>query len=214
VISFSNVTKFLAVQTIILIVAVNSYGLDRGLETAHRRYGRFLHSKPNPDYEAAEEEFKKGLSQAKKKNNYLEIIENIQELIFLSAEQGKEIEFKYWNCEINKYKDKIWQWNVFPAVIKVAEGCLLFANQQYKEAVEAYIQGYISLAQQKGYGAALYETHRDRVFNNIEKLHDSENKQKWLLTNLRESWRNAGLDNRYPDFIELCDLHLLTLELF
>lgn len=188
-------------------------GLERGLETAYRRYGCFLHSKPGQDHIEAEIAFRKGLDLALEKDNYLEVVENIQELVFLFAEQGKYNEFSYWRSEIFEYENKIGQWSVFPAVMKIADGCLDWSLKKYDDAVDAYLQGYTQLAQQDGYGESLYATHRDRVFKNIDEIHNQSEKVRLLLY-LKQSWLDVGLDKKQPDFIELCELKLLTAELF
>ena len=189
------------------------YGLSRGLETAYRRYGRFLFWKPEPDYEAAEENYNEALLLAKEKDNILEIVECTQELIFLSAELGQTKEFGKWEQEIYGYQGKIWQWEVFPMVIKIAHGDLGFTNGKYEEAIESYLSGYMGLVKTGGYGLALYGMHRDRVFNNVEKVLDVDLRRK-LLTRLRDAWKDAGLDEKFSGFIKHCELQLLTIDLF
>ena len=189
------------------------YDLSRGLETAYRRYGRLLHSRPEPDYAAAEDNYRRALSLAQKKGNTLEVIESIQELIFLFGEQGRSKEFEKWKKELFKYQDKIWQWKVFPPVVKIAEGCLNFAKKRYEEAVDVYLSGYIELAKIQGYGLALYGMHRDRVFNNLNRIDDVNLKRK-LLMKMRETWKEEGLSKKFPGFIKLCESQLLIIDLF
>lgn len=97
--------------------------------------------------------------------------------------------------------------------MKIADGCLDWSLKKYDDAVDAYLQGYTQLAQQDGYGESLYATHRDRVFKNIDEIHNQSEKVRLLLY-LKQSWLDVGLDKKQPDFIELCELKLLTAELF
>ena len=129
------------------------------------------------------------------------------------GEQGRSKEFKKWEKEIIKYEGKIWQWKVFPSVIKIAKGCLSFANKNYEEAITAYLSGYIELVALEGYGTALYGMHINRIFNNIQKIDDVE-LRKHLLMRIKDTWSGEGLSEKFPGFIKRCELQLLTIDLF
>ena len=193
--------------------------LDRELETAYRRYGRFLHAQGK--FDEAKVNFKKGLAEAKSKRNTWEIIENAQELAFLAAELGNDKEFASWEKEANfwlnqereEIGEQIEQWNVFPALLKIARGCLFFSQGKHGLALETYMEGYIELAYIDGYGVALYEAHRDRLFRNLQKLLSMAERRQWLVS-IKETWEAKGLSKKFPGLVDLCDARLMTIDLF
>ncbi len=134
-------------------------------------------------------------------------------MLFLAAERGNEPDFEQWKQEIQEYEGKIYQWDVFPHLIEVAEGCLYFRQGNIERSMDAYIAGYAGLVRKKGYGIALYGTHRDRVFRNLETLESASERRRWLAY-LKEQWTEKGLAEEFPGLVGLCDEQLLNLELF
>ena len=114
--------------------------------------------------------------------------------------------------KILEYEDDVFQWEVFPPLLKVMEGRLFLEEELYPAALESYLEGYAKLVDEKGYGHGIYDSTISRFFDAIDGLPSSELRKDWLVKS-KKYWNDKKLNKEYSGFIRECDNKLLTLEM-
>lgn len=187
------------------------YGLIRGKETFYRRFGR-LHLDEG-DLDTAFKMFDEALDAAQKTGENLEILEALFELAMIAALKKDKVSVENYQEQMAAYEGKVYQWDVFPLLMKIVDAELFYALGEIENALELYLAGLSGLAKTQGYGTALFHTHAYRLLDKWETLSDIDQVQQWCQR-IAEVWEAEGLMESYPDLVKSCRLHLRTINFF
>lgn len=226
------------------------YGFVQESHTAHRRMGRLLHDRafrvadPKQQIDLLDQAlqfFEKGLQIAQEVGNTLEELENLTEIAFLAddrvailrqhfPDKAREEEKKITKYierlrqGIERHKDddpRIYQFSVFENLLKIEEGAFYFALGDYAKSLEYYVEGYVGLASDPGYGSARYKAHFEHLFGNIQKLEDTELQKAWYERFVSEWKQNSMLRGDpktlaefHPELVRRCELDQSTAFMF
>lgn len=183
------------------------------------------------------EYFERAFQIARETGDALEELECLTEIAFLAddrmrilrrydtgraeEEEGKLREYiERLRQGIEAHRDddpRIYQFPVFENLLRIEEGAFAFALGDHDGALGLYVDGYVGMAQDPGYGSARYREHVDHLFENIRRL-DDERREKWC-ERFRKEWetrhmlrvgRSQTLAEAHPGMLHQIDLHLTT----
>jgi tetratricopeptide (TPR) repeat protein len=185
------------------------YGLTRGIGAYYRCYGRLLLDEG--ELESAQRQFQEGIRVTKAQGNVYEMLKNIVELAFVTADRQDRELLNQLRRETEACRDQVIQGKLFPLIIDIAEAEFFFNQEEYDKALAMYIEGFTGLASDPGYGTVQYRVYKDRFMRHLAALPEPEHHRKWCRK-MSEAWTQAGLDETHSDLIGSCQLHLLTMD--
>jgi len=228
------------------------YGYEIESDTAYRRMGRLLHDRAfrtdNPKQkleflDQAQEYFEKGLQIAVRTKDSLEELENLTEIAFLVNDRlallGVNHDGLKFKEEIEKSekeiarlreavvnhppdKPKIYHFPVFANLLKLEEGAFQYTLGNYAESLKYYLDGFLGLASDPGYGSVRYRQHRDHLLEQLRGIGDYKEEKHWCETFIK-AWEKEKMKRTkplktlaqvHPDLIQKLKLHLDTGYLF
>lgn len=223
----------------------NQHLINPEQDTANRRMGRLLHdqalsyqkegsySQAQKFLEEAQKYFERGLKYAIETEDVLEELENLTEIAFLVDDFTRVTELltdeqtKRYETLIERFsvaleghrqdKERIYQFTVFENLLNLEKGAYAFVRKDYSEALNYYLDGYVGLASDPGYGSARYKTHFAHLIDQIEKLDDQLAKEwcesfidAWKKHTIIDSSHSQTLAQYHSDLVDWCILYLLT----
>lgn len=217
------------------------YGLVNLLDTAYRRRGRLLHDQGYRAVETANKlkyydkallEFENALEIALRTSDVREELENLREIAFIADDHAyvvinneidkKKIQEEYgrlvsyiarFESGLKKYENdehRLYNYDVFKALLVLEKAAFAYA-QRSDQALDLYIQAYLSLAKMPGYGVSNYLIYLPHLFKNIRNLKNPKLEKEWC-GKIRTAWESAGLDQMREEMIANIEVHLLGLE--
>jgi len=122
---------------------------------------------------------------------------------------------------IERHRDdepRIYQFSVFENLLSIEEGAFYYALGNYDRALEHYVQGYVGMAQDPGYGSARYRQHLDHLLESIRRLGDPEREKEWCerFVNVWQTTRMQRVDppqtlaDAHRELLDEIELHLKT----
>lgn len=214
------------------------YRIKGERDTANRRMGRVLHDRALHALERknlkearillerAWERFTEGLRYANETGDDLEILSNQTELAFLyddfvramgqgSVPQKYRDAMKDLKRVLDKQRKKpyrIYQFEVFENEYKLEDAAIAYQEGKYSMALKKYLEGYVGLVSDPGYGRTRYKSLFPHLIGQIEKLPRVE-AAKWCRAFI-EAWQTPrGVGKRKvrlereaisPDMVEWC----------
>lgn len=186
------------------LLLCETYRIKDERDTANRRMGRVLHDRAihalerNKRKEArkyleqARYHFMEGLKYARETGDDLEILSNQTELAFLyddfvrvigigKVPQEYKDSLKDLKQLLDKYRDKpfrLYQFEVFDNEYKLEEAAVAYQAKRYGQALKKYLEGYVGLAADAGYGRTRYKSLFHHLTGQIERL-PSKEAEKW-----------------------------------
>ena len=206
-------------------------------DTAYRRLGRLSHDlaleamKQNDPgnaqiyLEDAYNHFAHGLEFARKTNDVLEELENLAELAFLLDDAlevfGSKKAPAHFRSVLGEFesalkkhagdKPQIYHLPVFEALLKLEQGAVALAKEEYNRALGNYLEGYKALAVLPGYGIARYKQHFPHLTHQIGKLPKAQKVrwckrfiEIWETTFIRRKKRTLAEDDLNPGLVIWC----------
>ncbi|NOH01853.1 MAG: hypothetical protein HND47_07755 [Chloroflexi bacterium] len=214
------------------------YRIKEERDTANRRMGRVLHDRALHELEKGNKQdarkfleqakyyFEQGLKYAVQTDEDLEELSNQTELAFLYDDfirvigRGKlpqEHRDALDNLKraLDKHRKnpfKIYQFPVFENLYKLEKAAVNYQARKYKQALKGYLEGYIGLAADPGYGRTRYKSHFSHLTRQIEKLPRRE-AEVWCRAFI-DAWeekrflggRRSTLaqEEIFPDLVQWC----------
>lgn len=211
----------------------DQYGITEK-HTAYRRMGRLLHDQAfrTDDLdgrlillEQAKGYFEKGFQAAKDDDNVLEELENLTEIAYLVDDRLdalkllygrlKEHDIQEGDQDIEPLREALIQYGesgqepfffpVFQHLLKLEEGAFRFAQDEYAEALDYYLRGYVGLASERGYGVARYKQHLVHLVDQLKKL-DQPMVEGWKETFIK-TWEETKVPLPDGSELTLAQLH-------
>lgn len=218
------------------------YRINEERDTANRRMGRVLHDRAIHALEEKDRKkawkllklaryyFIEGLKYANSTGDDLEILSNQTELAFLYDDFVRAIgrgkipqEYRDSLSDLKRTLDehrekqfRIYQFEVFENEYKLEMAAAAYQNRKYNVSLKKYLEGYVGLAVDPGYGRTRYRSLFPHLAGQIEKLSPEESK-KWCQAFIREwetlkivSGKRVRLDREsiFPDMLQWCWSHL------
>jgi tetratricopeptide (TPR) repeat protein len=217
------------------------YQLDDERDTAYRRLGRLSHDlglmahgrgevkQALEKLDEAYQYFKQGLEYAKKTKETLEELENLTELAFLVDDSvvfyEREAVPEHYRRAVDELEEglkkhkkdpqRIYQYPVFEALLKMEQAAIALAEGDYSTALKGYVDAFKGLGVFPGYGHARYKQHFGHLIRQIEGLPKDE-QVRWCKKFIEE-WKKTKMpgregktlaDDLLPDLVKWCN-HLL-----
>jgi tetratricopeptide (TPR) repeat protein len=222
------------------------YQLESERDTACRRMGRVLHDlaiyelKRNKKKDArgyleqAHVYFEEGLKYARHTNDVLEELSNLAELAFIvddfmNVVGSKRLPQKYQNLldvfkrtldSHRKDRFRIYQFSVFENLYKLEKAAIDYQDGNYKRALNGYLEAYVGLASDPGYGLTRFKQYFPHLINRIEEL-PAKDAEVWCKAFIK-AWEETpiqGKDGRTlaqevhrPDLVVWCRQYLQKTE--
>lgn len=109
----------------------------------------------------------------------------------------------------------IYPFKVFRNLLQMEEAALAYESGKFDLALEIYLESFTSLAKDPGYGTARCFRHFDHLFENIKRLRNPEEEEKWCQRFI-ERWQvekmergePLTLDKAHVDLFEQFELYL------
>jgi hypothetical protein len=137
----------------------------------------------------------------------------------LTPSQQQEVEayitqFRQGIADHEKDDPRVYQFPVFPDLLKIEEGAFHYEMSDYETSLKYYLDGFTGLASDPGYGSARCRAHIEHLFSNIRKLNDPDLKQTWYDKFIK-TWKTTPMKdqsgrtvaNAQPKLIEQFELH-------
>ncbi|HBI00184.1 MAG TPA: hypothetical protein DDY18_01005 [Flavobacterium sp.] len=209
-------------------------------ETANRRMGRVLHDRAIHEFEVGKNKpraiklleqsqayFERGLEYARETKDVLEELSNLTELAFIGddfmAVKGLKTlpkEYRFWLDKLKKALDahkkdkyRIYQYPVFSNLYKLEKAATEYQAKKYKESLKGFLEAFVGLASDPGYGRTRYKQHFPNLTDRIKKLPPKEAKiwcnafiKKW--TNTNDERGRLLSEEALPDLVVWCRQHL------
>lgn len=185
--------------------------------------------------------FEDAIQIAQKTGSTLEELEALTEIAFLGDDlvrlykqqepydklqpEEHELVQQYTNrlrqgIEAEAHRDdrpRIYQFDVFDNLLKMEEAALIYESGNFDQALEKYLQSFTGLARDPGYGSARCRRHFDHLFENIRRLRDASEEEKWCRR-FMDAWRqetvvgdkNMTLERAHADLFKQFELHIET----
>jgi tetratricopeptide (TPR) repeat protein len=192
----------------------DKYHLKDDRDTANRRLGRCLHDLALYSYkhdrsaamellDKARLLFIEGAEYARKTNDALEELENIQELAFIADDvmeiSGSSELPSEWQGSMDKFEQalekhradefRIYQFPVFENLLEFEKAAINYRSKKYGDALKGYLKAYSGLISDPGYGSARYRQHYSQLTRTIDALPDAE-AARWCGEFIRV-WENT-----------------------
>jgi tetratricopeptide (TPR) repeat protein len=221
------------------------YQLDDERDTAYRRLGRLSHDRgliaqrqnnlaqARENLEEAYQYFRRGLEFARKTRETLEELENLTELAFLADDaivmyrnervpehyQGTVKELEKALKKHKKDAQRIYQYPVFEALMKMEQAAIAYAEGDYRTALKGYVEAYKGLGIFPGYGHTRYSQHLGHLTKQIANLPKDE-QVRWCKKFI-DVWKKTEIPGRdgqtlaealLPDLVKSCNKILKGLD--
>lgn len=219
------------------------YRVKTERDTANRRMGRIMHDfaldeleKGNKSgakqyLEGARSYFVDGLKYARETKDILEELGNLAELAFIvddfmvvvgleeTPHEFRESlnEFRLALDDHREDKFRIYQFPVFENLYKLEKAATDFQSKDYDNALKGYLEAFVGMASDPGYGRTRYKQHFSHLTGQIEKL-QSETAKVWcnafvkVWENENEFGRTLSQEIRRPDLVVWCRQLLAKIE--
>lgn len=218
-------------------------------DTANRRMGRVLHDLALYEFEKGDKQntkeivqdyleqarfyFEEGVKYAEETRDVLEILSNLSELAFIYDDfmdvAGTENVPGEYQEYLDKFKDalsghredrfRIHQFTVFENLYKMEKAATDYQNKDFDSALKGYLEAFVGLASDPGYGRTRFKQHFPHLKDRIEKM-PVRMATEWCHAFL-EAWeqnrvkgkeRTLAQEVRRPDLVIWCRQHLSKIK--